>query len=69
MRIVPVEGRYGEMITRVFDPIQFCPLLQKRLQTVEIDLTDDTGSIVIFQRGRMVVILHCRKDMENTEEK
>jgi hypothetical protein len=45
LRIVPVEGRDGEMITRVFDPIQYCPLLQKRFQTVDIDLKDDTGSI------------------------
>ena len=27
LRIVPVEGRDGVMITRVFDPIQYCPLL------------------------------------------
>jgi hypothetical protein len=45
LRIVPVEGRDGEMITRVFDPIQYCPLLQRRFQTVEIDIRDDTGSI------------------------
>jgi hypothetical protein len=64
LRIVPVEGRNGEMITRVFDPIQFCPMLQKRLQTVEIDFRDDTGSIVPFERGRVVVILHCRKRKE-----
>jgi hypothetical protein len=30
LRIVPVEGRDGEMITRVFDPIQYCPLLQRQ---------------------------------------
>jgi hypothetical protein len=29
LRIVPLEGRDGEMITRVFDPIQYCPLLQR----------------------------------------
>ena len=28
LRIAPVEGRDGEMITRVFDPILYCPLLQ-----------------------------------------
>ena len=64
LRIVPVEGRYEEMITRVFDPIQYCPLLQKLFQTVEIDLRDDTGSIVPFERGRVVVTLHCRKRKE-----
>jgi hypothetical protein len=52
----------GEMITRVFDLIQYCPLLQKRFQTVDIDLRDDTGSIVLFER--VVVTLHCRKRKE-----
>ena len=52
------------MITRVFDPIQYCPLLQRRFQTVEIDIRDDTGSIVPFERGRVVVTLHCRKRKE-----
>jgi hypothetical protein len=60
-RIVPVEGRDGEMISRVFDPIQYCPLLQRPFQTVEIYIRDDTGSIVPFERGRVVVTLHCRK--------
>ena len=64
LRIVPVEGRDGEMITRVFDPIQYCSLLQRRIQTVEIDIRDDTGSIVPFERGRVVVTLHCRKRIE-----
>jgi hypothetical protein len=48
LRIVSVEGRNGEMITRVFDPIQYFPLLQQRFQTVEIDLRDDTGSILFL---------------------
>jgi hypothetical protein len=64
LSIVPVEGRDGEMITRVFDPIQYCPLLQRRFQTVVIDIRDDTGSIVPFERGRVVVTLHCRKRKE-----
>jgi hypothetical protein len=64
LRIVPVERRDGEMITRVFDLIQYCPLLQRRFQTVEIDIRDDTGSIVPFERGRVVVTVHCRKRKE-----
>jgi uncharacterized protein (UPF0248 family) len=64
LRIVPVEGRDGEMITRVFDPIQYYPLLPRRFQTVEIDIRDDTGSVVRFERGRVVVTLHCRKRKE-----
>jgi hypothetical protein len=63
LRIVPMEGRDGEMITRVFDPIQYCPLF-RRFQTVEIGIRDDTGSIVSFERGQVVAILHCRKRKE-----
>ena len=64
LRIVPLKGRNGEMITRVFDPIQYCLLIQRRFQTVEIDIRDDTGSIVPFERGRVVVTPHCRKRKE-----
>ena len=64
LRIVPVEGRDGEMIIRVLDPIQYCPLLQRRLPTMEIDIRDDTGSILPFERGRVVVTLHYRKREE-----
>ena len=64
LRIVPVAGRDGEMITRVLDPIQYCPLLQRRFQTMEIDIRDDTGSMVPFERGRAVATLHCRKRKE-----
>jgi hypothetical protein len=62
--IVPAEGRDGEMITRVLDPIQYCLLLQRRFQTMEIDIRDDAGSIVPFERGRVVVTIHCRKRKE-----
>jgi hypothetical protein len=64
LRIVPAEGNDGEMITRVFDPMQYCPMLQRRFQTVEIYIRDDTGSLVPFERGRVVVTLHCRKRKE-----
>ena len=59
-----IENRNGGRKRRrndFFYPIQYCPLLQKRFQTVEIDLRDDTRSRVPFERGRVVVTLHCRK--------
>jgi hypothetical protein len=31
------------MVTRVFDPVQYCPLVLRRFQTVEIDIRDATG--------------------------
>ena len=35
LRIVPVEGKGGQLATRVFDPIQYFPLVQRRFQTVD----------------------------------
>lgn len=65
LRIVPVEGKGGQLVTRVFDPIQYFPLVQRRFQTVEINIRDDAGDIVPFERGRVVVTLHCRKRKES----
>jgi hypothetical protein len=65
LRIVPVEGRDAEMVTRVFDPVQYCPLVLRRFQTVEINIRDDTGVKIPFERGRVVVTLHCRKRKES----
>jgi hypothetical protein len=65
LRIVTVKGRDAEMVTRVFDPVQYCPLVQRRFQTVVIDIRDDTGVKIQFERGRVVVTLHCRKRKES----
>ena len=65
LRIVPVEGRDAEMVTRIFDPVQYCPLVLRRFQTVEIDINDDTGVKMPLERGRVVVTLHCRKRKES----
>jgi hypothetical protein len=65
LRIVPVEGRDAEMATRDFDPVQYCPLVVRRFQTVEIDIRDGTGVKIPFERGRLVVTLNCRKRKES----
>jgi hypothetical protein len=61
LRIISVAGRDGEMMTRAFDHIRYCPLAQRRFQDIQIDIRDDTGKVVPFERGRVVVTLYCRK--------
>jgi hypothetical protein len=53
LRIVPVEGRDAEMVTRVFDPVQYSPLVLRCFQTV--DIKNDTRVKIPFERGRVVV--------------
>jgi hypothetical protein len=43
LRIVPVEGKDAEIVSRVSDPVQYCPLVLRRFQTVEIDIRDESG--------------------------
>ena len=49
LKIVPVEGKDAEIVSRVFDPMQYCPLVLRRFQTVEIDIRDDTRVKIPFE--------------------
>lgn len=61
LRIVPLEGDDGDMVTKVYSNVQYVPLLLKNFRTVEIDIRKDTGERVPFERGKLVVTLHFRR--------
>ena len=61
LRIVPVRGSHGSYITRAYENIQYLPVRGGEVQTIEIDIRDDTGKPVPFESGRVVVILHLRR--------
>ena len=43
LRIVPIEGHGGQMITKTYQHIHYLPLLQKHFRTIEIDIKKDIG--------------------------
>jgi hypothetical protein len=48
--------------------VTFCPSMTSDARfrpVVEIDIRDDTGVKIPFERGRVVVTLHCRKRKES----
>lgn len=61
LRIVPLEGDDGDMVTKIYSNIQYVPLLLKNFRTVEIDIRKDTGERVPFERGKLVATLHFRR--------
>ena len=65
LRIVPVEGHGGQMITKTYQHIQYLPLSQKHFRTIDIDIKKDTGEKVPFELGKLVVTLHFRKQKPN----
>ena len=61
LRIVPISGRHGEMVTALFDHVQSIPLLSREFGSVETEIRDDTGRPVPFERGKVTVTLHFRR--------
>ena len=61
LRIVPITGSHGEMVTTRFDHFQYIPLLSREFGSVETEIRDDTGRPVPFERGKVTVTLHFRR--------
>ena len=61
LRIVPITGRNGEMVTTRFDHVQYIPVLSREFGSVETEIRDDTGRPVPFERGKVTVTLHFRR--------
>ena len=61
LRIVPVEGQSGDLITRIYENIHYIPIQRKQFQTLEIYIRDHTGQKVPFERGTLNVTLHFRQ--------
>ena len=61
LRIMSITGRHGEMVTARFDHVQYMPVLSREFEDVEIEIRDDTGRPVPFERGKVTVTLHLRR--------
>ena len=61
LRIMPITGRHGEMVTARFDHVQYIPVLSREFGSNETEIRDDTGRPVPFERGKVTVTLHFRR--------
>ena len=61
LKVVPVEGKYGETIYRMFDRPNYLPVGVKEFQDIKIDIRDGSGRKIQFEKGRVVINLHFRK--------
>ena len=60
LRTVQVEGKYGDTITKTYPNPLYTPVGIKNFETVEIDISDQTGRRVPFEYGHSVYTLHLR---------
>ena len=61
IRIVPVEGKDGERISKSFIRQQYLPVSRKQFETIEVNIKRDTGEFVPFEFGRVLLTLHFRQ--------
>ena len=61
LRTVAVEGKDGDVVAKAFDNIHYIGLGRSTFQDIEIHITDDTGTNVPFENGRVIVKLHFRQ--------
>lgn len=61
IRIVPVEGKDGERVSRSFLTPQYLPVNRKQLETIEVNIRRDTGDKIPFESGRVLVTLHFKR--------
>ena len=58
LRTVNIAGKEGLTVKKIFQMVQNIPVLRKQFSTIEIDIRDDTGRPVPFQRGKVIVTFH-----------
>ena len=61
LRILPVEGKDGERISRLFIRPQYLPVSRKQFESIEVNIKRDTGETVPFEFGRVLLTLHFRQ--------
>ena len=70
LAVVSTEGRYGSIIYKQYDGLQYHKVQKKIFDTVTIYLQDDKGEQIPFESGRVLVTLHLRKvnDVSTVDE-
>lgn len=68
LRIVPIEGKKEEYVTKTYDKIIYAPLSSKNTNSIKIDLKTDTGTNVPFAKGKTNCVLHIRQASEGLRQ-
>jgi len=61
LRTLNIEGRYGDVIQKIYHTPIYVPLQRSYFDSIEINIRDDTGRLVPFESGKAIVTLHFRR--------
>jgi hypothetical protein len=60
LRIVTPNGESGDRVTVSYDKMHYVPLRMGHVDTIEVNISSDSGELIHFAFGRTVVKLHFR---------
>ena len=63
--VIPIEGKSEANVAKRYEKLQYYPLLKKNISDIHISLRDDQGKTIRFCKGKVIVILHFRKQKLN----
>jgi hypothetical protein len=58
---MPVSGEHDSIVHQVFNPPLYVPIVRNSIDTIEIDIKDDTNRGIKFQYGKVILTLHFRR--------
>ena len=61
LRIVPVEKDYGEICCVKYEKPHFFSLSRAHIESIHVDLRDDTGELISFGSGQALITLVFRR--------
>ncbi len=61
IRSVAIGGKRGEHVIKSYGEPHYVPVNTKKMDSIEINIKDDTGHIVPFMSGKVVCKLHFRQ--------
>ena len=66
LRIVPVEGKDGQRVSKSFERPHYLPVSRREFETIEVDIKRDTGESVPLVFGKVLLTLHfCQSRSAN----
>ena len=62
LRVVSVDNRpsYGEIINKIYTSPMYVPVSRSYIDTIQLDIRDDTGTPVQFGSGKLLIKLHFK---------
>ncbi|GBM42280.1 hypothetical protein AVEN_234997-1 [Araneus ventricosus] len=60
LRVVRISGKDGDVVSAHYDRPFYVPVIRQSFQTIEIELRLNSGALVPFERGKVIIVLHFR---------